>query len=105
MEEKKIEINTLTSKEDKQKFKDSINKTKEEIAQDFINGGELPLWASYNAVSKFKSVRRAIVRGKVDLYTGIAFPNKPFNNRKATKGRNFNGLKKELYGQYKRAVQ
>lgn len=65
---------------------------------------ELPRWSNYNAVSRFRSVRRAIKRGRVDLYTGIMYPNRPFNNRKPTNGRKLNELKKSIYGQFKRAV-
>lgn len=66
---------------------------------------ELPKWSNYNAVSRFRSVRRAIKRGHVDLYTGIMYPNRPFNNRKPTVGRKFNELKKDVYEQYKRTIQ
>lgn len=76
----------------------------EKTAHDFTHIGVLPPWQNYFAVSKFKSVRRAIKRGKVDLYIGAVFPNRPFNNRRDTKGRHINKLRKEIYGQYKRAI-
>lgn len=102
MEEKKVEINTLEQK--KEEFKESTNKWKEDVAHNFIHESILPPWQNYNAVAKFKSVRRAIRRGKVDLYTGLVFPSRPFNNSKDTKGRRIDKLRKEIYGQYKRAV-
>lgn len=78
---------------------------KDEFAKAFLTNNELPRYISYNAVSKFKSIRRAIRRGKMDLYTGIPFPKRPFSNRKSTSGREFNELKKRIYGQYsQRAV-
>ena len=53
----------------------------------------------YEAVSKFKSVRRAIRRGHVSVY-GFIYPDRPFNNRTAKKGtRPFNELRKKIYGQ------
>lgn len=53
----------------------------------------------YEAVSKFKSVRRAIRRGHVSVY-GFIYPDRPFNNRTTKKGtRPFNELRKKIYGQ------
>ena len=53
----------------------------------------------YEAVSKFKSVRRAIRRGHVSVY-GFIYPDRPFNNRTAKKGtRPCNELRKKIYGQ------
>ncbi len=80
-------------------------KRKEEVAKAFLENNILPRYISYEAVSKFKSIRRAIRRGKVDLYTGIIFPKRPFSNKKRTLGRKLNELKKQVYGQYsKRAA-
>ena len=69
------------------------------IVEDF-NNGILHIF-NYNGVNKFKSVRRAIRRGKVDLFTGVVYPKRPFNNRKPTKGRRFNESRKEIYEQIK----
>ena len=74
------------------------------INRDFDKEDTLPRWSNYSAVSKFKSVRRAIRRGHVDLFTGIIYPKRPFSNKKRTKGRRINELKKQIYGTYKRAV-
>lgn len=48
------------------------------------------------AAGRFRSVKRAIKRGLVSLY-GVIYPKRPFNNRKSTKGRYENELKKKLY--------
>lgn len=53
----------------------------------------------FEAVSKFKSVKRALRRGHVSVY-GFIYPNRPFNNRTTRKNsRPFNELKKKIYGQ------
>lgn len=78
---------------------------KDEFASAFINNNALPKYLSYNIVSRFRSIRRAIRRGRIDLYTGIPFPRRPYSNRKPTPGRRINELKKQIYGQYsQRAV-
>lgn len=82
-------------------IKDVTLDTVKTINKDFVQESLLPRWPNYSAVSKFKSVRRAIRRGHVDLVFGIIYPNKPFNNRKSTKGRSNNELKKKIYGQFK----
>lgn len=71
------------------------------INKDFVQESLLPRWPNYSAVSKFKSVRRAIRRGHMDLVFGIVYPNRPFNNRKPTTGRSHNQLKKKIYGRIK----
>lgn len=68
------------------------------INKDFVQESILPRWPNYSAVSKFKSVRRAIRRGHMDLIFGLVYPNRPFNNRKPTTGRAHNQLKKKVYG-------
>lgn len=55
---------------------------------------------TYEAVSKFKSVRRAQRRGLVTPYGTVA-PRRPFNNRKRTLGREFQVKKENIYGQIK----
>lgn len=69
------------------------------IAARFAEDGTLPRWPNYSVVSKFKSVRRAIRRGNVDLLSGISYPNRPFSNKKPTRGRKFNELRKTIYEQ------
>lgn len=82
-------------------IKDVTLDTVKTINKDFVQESLLPRWPNYSAVSKFKSVRRAIRRGHVDLVFGIIYPNRPFNNRKLTEGRYHNQLKKRIYGQLK----
>lgn len=72
---------------------------REHFEREFRRTGYIPKWPNYNAVRQFKSVRRAIKRGNMDLFSGMIYPNRPFNNRKATKGRGTNELKKVIYEQ------
>lgn len=83
--------------EEKKKYQ---QERKEDFASLFIKDNIIPKYLGYQAVSKFKSIRRAIRRGKVDLYTGIIFPDRPYSNRKSTTGRKNNTLKKQIYEQY-----
>lgn len=80
-------------------IKDAALDIVQTINKEFSENSTLPRWPNYSAVSKFKSVRRAIRRGHVDLMFGIVYPNRPFNNRKPTMGRSHNQLKKRIYGQ------
>lgn len=92
------EVKALMTEEE---MKEELAKKKQayidSIVEDF-NNGILHIF-NYNGVNKFKSVRRAIRRGKVDLFTGVVYPKRPFNNRKPTPGRRFNESRKEIYGQ------
>lgn len=54
----------------------------------------------FDAVRRFKSVRRAIRRGHVSPL-GETYPRRPFNNRKPTHGRKFNEDRKYIYEQIK----
>lgn len=53
------------------------------------------------ALSKFRSIGRAIKRGHFDIGMGMIIPKRPFNNRKSTPGRKQNELKKTIHGQLK----
>lgn len=64
--------------------------------------GILPNFTNYHAISKFRSIRRAIKRENVDLVTGVIYPKRPFNNRKPTLGRLRNETKKKIYGKIRR---
>lgn len=100
MEEQKTIERPLMSEEE---FKDYMEKNKVDVVGDFYGKGILHL-RTYEAVSKFKSVKRAIKRGNVSL-DGITFPKRPFNNRASTcerKGhhsRAINERKKMIYEQ------
>lgn len=102
MKEKKLD--TLMTEEE---AKEELTRKKQEyidsIVDDF-NNGILHIF-NYNGVDKFKSIRRAIRRGKVDLFTGVVYPRRPFNNRKPTKGRKFNESKKNIYGELTKTRQ
>lgn len=53
----------------------------------------------FEAVSRFKSVKRAWRRGHISIY-GFIYPKRPFNNRTSKKNtRPFNELRKVIYGQ------
>ena len=95
---------TLSKEELYQSMREGIANVRDKKTTAFETDNILPSWSDYSAVSKFKSVRRAIRRGHVDLFTGIIYPKRPFSNKKRTKGRRINELKKQIYGTYKRAV-
>lgn len=102
MEEQKINVTETISKEEfKKELEAGRAKVREKIVEDFTRDGTLPIWSNYSAVNKFKSVRRAIRKGYVDLFTGTIFPKRPFSNKKPTRGRQMNELKKQIYGQLK----
>lgn len=102
MEENKNNVVEVVNNESKN---EKITTYYDSVLHNFNETGALPLWHNYNAVSKFKSVRRAIRRGHVDLFTGAIYPSRPFNNRKPTRGRKMNNLKKQIYEQLKARVQ
>lgn len=82
-----------------EEFKEELQKRKGEYMQkvlEDLDNGILHIF-NFGGVSKFRSVRRAIKRGKVDIITGVVYPRRPFNNRKPTPGRRFNESRKEIY--------
>ena len=92
--QKTIEIPLMSEKE----FKDYMKNNRVDIVGDFYERGILHL-RTYEAVSRLKSVRRAIRRGHVSL-DGFIYPKRPFNNAKH--GRNsLNDRKKMIYEQLK----
>lgn len=95
MEEQKLVERPLMSEDE---FKDYMEKNRIDIVGDFYERGILHL-RTYEAVSKFKSVRRAIRRGHVSL-DGFIYPKRPFNNAKHSKN-SLNERKKMIYGQLK----
>lgn len=50
--------------------------------------------STYEGISKFKSVRRAIRRGHVSPY-GVIYPKRPFSNTNTRENR----IKRQIYGQ------
>ena len=95
MEEQKTIERPLMSEEE---FKDYMKNNRVDIVGDFYERGILHL-RTYEAVSRFKSVGRAIRRGHVSL-DGIIFPKRPFNNTKQGKN-SLNERKKMIYEQLK----
>ena len=95
MEEQKLVERPLMSEGE---FKDYMKKNRVDIVGDFYERGILHL-RTYEAVSRFKSVRRAIKRGHISL-DGVIYPKRPFNNAKHKKG-SLNDEKKRIYEQLK----
>ena len=95
MEEQKLVERPLMSEGE---FKDYMKKNRVDIVGDFYERGILHL-RTYEAVSRFKSVRRAIRRGHISL-DGVIYPKRPFNNAKHKKG-SINDEKKRIYEQLK----
>lgn len=64
-------------------------------------------WVTFEGVAKFKSIKRAVRRGHMDI-TGRIYPDRPFNNRGNTSERSnvqsrvTNTYKKEIYGELKK---
>ena len=95
MEEQKTIERPLMSEEE---FKDYMEKNRVDVVRDFYERDILHL-RTYEAVSRFKSVRRAIRRGHVSL-DGFIYPKRPFNNAKHGKN-SLNDRKKRIYEQHK----
>lgn len=95
MEEQKTIERPLMSEEE---FKDYIKKNRVDIVGDFYERGILHL-RTYEAVSRFKSVGRAIRRSHISL-DGFIYPKRPFNNAKHDKN-SLNDRKKMIYEQLK----
>ena len=78
----------------------------EEEFKEYIHNRIMPLHlATYEAVRKYKSIRRAIRRGSVTS-EGIIMPSRPFNNRKNSckrgkHSRQMNEEKKRVYASIK----
>lgn len=81
-----------------------MEEKKGDFTKDYSKLDSIPGWYNYTAVSKFRSIKRAIRRGHVDMISGMIYPNRPFNNRKPTRGRKFNELKKSIHEAYKRTI-
>lgn len=95
MEEQKLVERPLMGEEE---FRDYLKDNRVDIVKDFYENDVLHL-RTYDAVKRFKSVRRAIRRGHVSL-DGVIYPKRPFNNAKHKKG-SLNDEKKRIYEQLK----
>jgi hypothetical protein len=103
MEEQKLTERPLM---DEDEFKSYLENNKVDIVKDFYENNILHL-RTFEAVSRFKSVRRAIRRGLVSL-DGFIYPKRPFHNkantckRKGKHSRAINERKKMIYEQLKK---
>ena len=95
MEEQKLVERPLMGEEE---FKDYLKDNKVDIEKDFYENNILHL-RTYDAVKRFKSVRRAVRRGHISL-DGVIYPKRPFNNVKHKKG-SLNDEKKRIYEKLK----
>lgn len=95
MEEQKLVERPLMGEEE---FKDYLKDNRVDIVKDFYENNILHL-RTYEAVKRFKSVRRAIRRDHISL-DGVIYPKRPFNNVKHKKG-SLNDEKKRIYEQLK----
>ena len=95
MEEQKLVERPLMGEEE---LKDYLKDNRVDIVKGFYENDVLHL-RTYDAVKRFKSVRRAIRRGHVSL-DGVIYPKRPFNNAKHKKG-SLNDEKKRIYEQLK----
>lgn len=98
-----ILIKTLAIMEEKTNVVERAPMTEEEFKKYMESfhdlGGGLHLY-TFEAVKRFRSVRRAFRRGHISPY-GEIYPKRPFSNRKPTRGRAMNELKKKIYGELK----
>lgn len=95
MEEQKVTERPLMSEEEFRKY---MEDTKVDIVGDFYDKGILHL-RTFEAVKRYKSIRRAIRRGHVSL-DGYIYPKRPFNNARHSRN-SLNDRKKVIYGQLK----
>ena len=90
MEEQKLKERELMGEEEYTEYLHN------KMNEDFKNG--IIHFHTFEAVKRFKSVRRAVKRGLVSPY-GEVYPKRPFNNRSVRKD---NLLKRRIYEQLKR---
>lgn len=94
MEDIKKDTNTSLTEEDIHKIAENNRET---VMIDTYQKGILHLH-NYDAVRKYKSVRRSIRRGLVSVF-GDIYPKRPYNNRKSFGGTEF--IKRKIYDQLK----
>lgn len=81
-----------------EEFRKYLEKNRVDVIGDFYERGILHL-RTFEAVKRFKSIRRAIRRGHVSL-DGTIYPKRPFTNAKYKK-KSLNDTKKIIYAQLK----
>lgn len=92
MEETKKEIAPISQKEFEKQIKEAALANRAKVAEDFENG--ILHLHDYNAVKKFKSIRR----GHVSIW-GDLYPHRPFKNIKTYKG-SITYAKRRYYEQF-----
>ena len=87
--------NPVSQEEFEEKLQQAVEANNKRLAKEFAEG--TLFLRNFAGVGKFKSIRRAIRRGRVSLW-GDVYPNKPYNNRKSHK-KSINSEKRRLYEQ------
>lgn len=95
MEERKLVERPLMEEKE---FNDYLKDNRLDAVKDFYENNILYL-RTYEAVKRYKSVRRAIRRNQVSI-DGVIYPKRPFNNAKYKNG-SINDKKKRIYEQLK----
>lgn len=95
MEEKDLQQEPMSQEEFEEKIQEVAENNRRKVWEAFENG--TLFLRNYSGVGKFRSIRRAIKRGKASLW-GDIYPNKPYNNRKSHK-KSINAEKRRLYEQ------
>lgn len=96
MEETKKKVAPISQEEFAKQIHESAIDNRAKVAEDFENG--ILHLHDYNAVKKFKSIRRAIRRGHVSIW-GDLYPHRPFKNIKIYKG-SITYAKRRYYEQF-----
>lgn len=91
MEEKSVVERPLMGEEE---FANYIESNRVDFVGDLYKKNIIHL-RTFNAVNRFKSVRRGIKRGHVSL-DGVILPKRPFNNSKC-KNNSLNNIRKRIY--------
>ncbi len=97
-QDKLVEGKPMQQDEFEAKLHEMAEANRIKMAEDFEKG--VLFLRGFAAVSKYKSVRRAIRRGHVSIW-GDIYPRRPYNNRKLNPQRK---LLREIYGQITRRI-
>lgn len=94
------EEKTLSKPISEEEFRKQIHEAAEanyqKVIEDFQHG--ILHLRDYSGVKKFKSIRRAIRRGRVSIF-GDVYPKRPYKNIRSKRG-NITYTKKRLYEQF-----
>ena len=92
----KKQIAPISEEEFKKQIHEAALANHQKVLDDFAKG--ILHLSDYSGVKRFKSIRRAIRKGKVSIY-GDVYPKRPFKNIKSKKG-NVTYMRKRLYEQF-----